>query len=148
MSAAADQYLHSKGFDVLAATNLPPGVDALIAKLQPMAGRVARGSMTEGSQAALADLGGRLGSASMLAQYLRVRVGGKGSLNPIDGAITSGQRETLLAAALIRPAAGTVVWKHEVLIRKVLSPGSKELKEALGALYSTLGEKPLFSGGK
>ncbi len=138
LSAAANECLLSKGFNILAATNFPPEVATLIGKLQPMAGRAARGSLTAGSRAALADLASGLGPALILAQYLRVRVGGKWSWDPLYGDIRSSQMETLLAAALIDPANGTVVWKNEILARKVLSPDSKDLKDALSALYATV----------
>jgi hypothetical protein len=138
LSAAVSLNLRSNGFEILAATNLPAEADTLVGKLQPVAGRVARGSISGDSQVVLTDLTNKLGSAWILAQYLRVRVGGKGWWNPINGAIASGQSETLLAAALIRPEGGTVYWKNEILVRKVLTPGSKDLKNALSALLISL----------
>jgi hypothetical protein len=138
LSEAGGQYLRSKGFSILAAANYSTETARLIGKLQPMAGRIARGSMTADAGAVLADAANGLGKAFILAQYMRVRVGSKGSWNPISGAITSGQVETMLAAALIDPAEGAIVWKNEILVRKVLLPDSKNLAEALSALYETL----------
>jgi hypothetical protein len=49
--------------------------------------------------------------------------------------MSPGQSETLLAVALIDPAKGTVIWKNELLVRKVLKPDSEELQKALLELY-------------
>ncbi len=63
-------------------------------------------------------------------------MGAKGYYGPsLGGAMWPGQSETLLAVALIDPANGTVVWKNELLVRKVLKPGSEELEKALLELY-------------
>jgi hypothetical protein len=135
---AGEQNLRNKGLGILASTDYLPQTADSVGKLIPMTGRIARGSLTEASRAAMADLAGSgQGPTLLFAQFLRIRVGSKnGYWNPINGAIGSGQLETVLAAALVDPANGTIVWKNEVLVRKILAPGSRDLTEALSALYA------------
>jgi hypothetical protein len=136
---AGEQNLRNKGFGILAAADYTPQTAISVGKLTPMTGRIARGSLTEASRATMADLAGA-GQRPMLlfAQFLRIRVGSKsGYWNPVSGAIGSSQLETVLAAALVDPANGTIAWKNEVLVRKILAPGSKDLTEALSTLYAS-----------
>ena len=138
LTVAGEHYLHSKGFGInVAATTLPEAATS-IEKLQPMTGRLARGSLTPELRTTLAEVANRVGPSLILAQYLRVRVGVKGYYGPsLAGAMSPGQSETLLAVALIDPAKGMVVWKNELLARKVLKPGSEELEKALSVLYGS-----------
>lgn len=136
LSSAGEEYLRSKGFIVVDSLNAPTEATTSIAKLQPIAGKLARGSLTAESRKILAEAANGLGSSLILAQYLRVRVGAKGYYGPsMGGQISPGQSETLLASALIDPARGEVAWKNEVLVRKILKPESKDMDVALSALY-------------
>ena len=141
LSAAGEEYLRSKGFGVLLAASVPPAAATLIETLQPMACRLARGFLTADSRTTLTDLARQEGPALIFAQYLRVRLGGSGYWGPsLSGQIAPGQVETLLAAAFIDPVGGTIVWKNEVLVRKILRPGSKDLEKARSALYKKSGK--------
>ncbi len=139
---AGEQNLRSKGLEILDPADYSPRMASSVEKLIPMTGQIARGSLTETSQGAMSELAGS-GQGPMLVftQFLRIRVGSKsGYWNPVSGAIGSGQVETVLAATLIDPANGTIVWKNEVFVRKILAPGSKDLAEALSALYAAPGQ--------
>lgn len=135
---AGEQNLRSKGFGILASADYHPQTASSVEKLIPMTGRIARGSLTESTHAAMAELAGSgQGPVLLFAQFLRIRVGSKsGYWNPVSGAIGSGQVETVLAAALVDPTNGTIVWKNEILVRKILAPGSRDLTEAMSALYA------------
>ncbi len=136
LTVAGKRYLRSKGFEINVAATTLPDVATLVEKLQPMSGRLARGSLTLELRTMLAEIAKRVGPSLILAQYLRVRVGAKGYYGPsLSGAMWPGQSETLLAVALIDPAKGMVVWKSEFLVRKVLKSDSEELAKALSTLY-------------
>lgn len=138
LSTAGQQYLRAKGFKITPPASIAPGAATCIAKLQPMAGRLARGSLTTELRAMLADLARQQGSVLIFAQFLRVRVGAKATyIEPISGQIRSGESQTVLATALIDPMAGTVVWKNEILVRKILRPDSKDFERSLSALYAS-----------
>ncbi len=138
LAVAADRVLRSKGFSIVVPEKLPIDAAELESKLRPLTGRLGRASLAADSQASLAEIAQHLDGALIFAQYFRARIGAKGWYSPISGELRSGQNQTLVAAALIDPASGTVVWKNEVLVRKILSANPVDLEKAMTTLYATL----------
>lgn len=139
LSAAGEEYLRSKDYQVVPADEYKEAeTTALIAKLKLSACRIARGSVTTEARANMAEFAGHTGPVLLFAELLRIRTGDKAYWSPLTGSLGASQSETLMTAALVDPSSGTVVWKNEILIRKVVKPDSKdnELDKTLGLLFA------------
>jgi len=110
----------------------------LCKQLQTMSSRLARGNINDEAREILNRLTAINDRHVVLAQFMKVKLGPGASWNPYTGAITSPMNSTLVQAALVSCKTGQVLWKNEVLVRKVMTVDSPDLVKALGLLYKTL----------
>jgi hypothetical protein len=109
----------------------------LCKQLQSMSSRLARGNVNDEAREILNRLAAINDHHVVLAQFMKVKLGPGRSWNPNTGAITSAMNSTLIQAAVVSCKTGQVLWKNELLIRKVMKPDSPEFVKALGLLYQT-----------
>ena len=146
LSVAGQEYLRTKNYETMPVADYKEEeAAALIAKLKPSACRIARGSLTTEARSNMAEFASHAGPVLLFAEFLRIRTGDKAYWSPITGGLGPSQSETLMTAALIDPNSGTVVWKNEILVRKVVKPDSKdnELDKALALLFASSSAVPV-----
>lgn len=79
---------------------------------------------------------------AVLAQYVRVKVGPRGTWDPNTGAITSSASSTVFRAALFDCQTGGRLWDNVVLLRRLPDPDNKDYDKVMELLYSTLTPRP------
>jgi hypothetical protein len=109
-------------------------------QLQPLTSRLARGAINDEVKQALSQFAALPEDYLILVQFLRVDAGPGKSWNPLSGAITSSMSNTLLQAALISTRTGLVVWKNEVLERKLFRADDPKFAQTVDRLYGTIGQ--------
>jgi hypothetical protein len=139
LTNAATASLSARKYTVVTLESLQQ-VDAidLLKQLQPLTSRLARGAINDEAQQTLRYLAAFPDDYLILVQFMRVKEGPGGSWNPYSGAITSSMSSTLLQASLISTHTGQVVWKNEVLERKVFRANDPNFAKYLDLLYGTL----------
>jgi hypothetical protein len=110
----------------------------LLKQLQPLNSRLARGVINDDAQQILKYLAASPDDFLILVQHFAIKNGPGSSWNPYSGAITSSMSSTLLQVALISPKTGKVVWKNEVLERKLFRADDPKLTNIINLLYQTL----------
>jgi hypothetical protein len=109
----------------------------LCKQLQSMSSRLARGNVNDEAREILNRLAAINDRHVVLAQFMKVKMGPGRSWNSFTGEITSAMNSTLMQAAVVSCKTGQVLWKNELLIRKVMKPDSPKFVKALGLLYQT-----------
>jgi hypothetical protein len=107
-------------------------------QLEPLSSRLARGIVNDEAKEILSRLAAINDRDVLLVQSMRVKLGPGRSWDQFTGAITSAMNSTVLHAALVSCKTGQVLWKNEVLVRKVMKPDSPAFIKTLGLLYQTL----------
>jgi hypothetical protein len=142
LSSAANSAMSLRGFPLAATDSLGNSdISDWLKQLRPLNSRLARGVINDEAQQTLGHLGSLPEEYLILVQYFRIEEGSGGSYNPLTGGITSATVSTLLQAALISTRTTKVVWKNELLERKLFRASDPKFANAVNALYETLGNK-------
>ncbi len=116
-----------------------PDAVVWLKQLEPLTSRLARGAVNDDAQLILDHLRTLPREYLILVQFMRIKNAPGASYNAWSGAITSGMSSTLLQAALISTRTGQVVWKNEVLVRKLFPANDPRFAKSIETLYQTFG---------
>ena len=139
LRSAARSAAESRGYSVVDDDSLQDA-DALSAcgQLGIASRKLARGVLDDDLRHTLGLVAQANDGYAVLAQAMRIRIGPGRSWNPWTGNITSSMSNTVFQASLISASTAEVLWKNELLVRKLPQPTDKRFMSSLHGLYGSL----------
>lgn len=129
-------------FDPAKASNSLGAVPAdVLEQLRSQSSKLARGVVTDAAKENLTYLAPYCNDCLVLVQYMKGKVGPRGSWNPMTGGITSKLNSLLLQASLIESKTSQLVWQNEAFLRELPRPTDNKLLKTLGLLFATFTAK-------
>ena len=111
---------------------------ALAERVGMLASRLLRAHPDPQALALLEGLAETDAPVAVLAHYVRVKVGPRGTWDPNTGAITSSASSSMFRAALFDCQTGRRLWDNLVLLRRLPDPDSRDFDKVIQLLYSNL----------
>lgn len=108
----------------------------LCSRLGLLSSRLSIGQINDEAKTMLQQLSSIDPDLAILSLYLHVKVGPGGYWNPNSGAIRSSMSSSHFQICLIHCGTGQVLWKNEVLLRKIPKVDDSKYAESLRLLYT------------
>ncbi len=100
-----------------------------------------QGTIDEDSRKVLNEISSVNSDYAVLLNTMHVKVGPGTHWDPFSGSIASSMSSTRLQAVLISPGTGQILWRNDILLRKLPKIDDNQFIEAIELLYKTFPTK-------